>query len=549
MLKGAHPRQNSHKSSQIRRRILTINLLALAILVAGLMYLGEYKKNLIATEIAALETQAEIFAVAIGEGGVSTDVTAKQILVEEVVRQMVRRLVVTTGTRARLFNNAGMLVADSRSLIGYGGLVQAEKLVPLANKDKNPIHNFLDDTMRLVISAYDNLSRKLLVRSEFPLYRESANQRADQYPEVLAALSGSNMAVLRTARNTGIIINVAVPVRRYKHVLGALMLSKGSRHIDDAMFQVRLDILKVFTVALTITIGLSLYLARTIAYPIHHLAKAAEMVRHGHHRQHEIPDFANRTDEIGELATALRDMTEALWQRMDAIESFAADVSHEIKNPLTSLNSAVETAARIKDPEQQRQLMAIIQEDVKRLDRLINDISNASRLDAELSRDRPEPVDIGRMLEALVEAHKFKDADNSHPIHLEIKSQPENEMRINALEGRIAQVFNNLIDNAISFSPIGKPITINAARNEGWIEITISDHGPGIPKGKEEAIFERFYTERPKAEKFGVHSGLGLGISKQIVESHGGMILAQNLESDDGTVLGAQFVVRLPTEY
>ncbi len=549
MLKSAHLRHDRHKPSRIRRRILTINLLALLILVAGLMYLGEYRKKLIATEIAALETQAEIFAVAIGEGGVSTDITTKQMLVEEVVRQMVRRLVITTGTRARLFNNAGMLVADSRSLISYGGLVQIEKLTPLTNRRESVISKALDNVMGIIIRAYDSLSRKFLIHSDFPLYRESANQRADQYPEVLAALSGNNMAILRTARNTGLIINVAVPVRRYKHVLGALMLSKGSSHIDDAMFQVRLDILKVFTVALTITIALSLYLARTIAYPIHRLASAAEMVRHGHHRQHEIPDFADRTDEIGELATALRDMTEALWQRMDAIESFAADVSHEIKNPLTSLNSAVETAARIEDPEQQRKLMSIIQEDVKRLDRLISDISNASRLDAELSRDEPGPMDVVQMLEALVEAHKVKDVDNSHPIHLEIRSEHENGMPINALEGRIAQVFNNLIDNAISFSPIGKPITISASRDDGWIEIAISDHGPGIPQGKKEAIFERFYTERPEAEKFGVHSGLGLGISKQIVEAHGGTIVAENIKNDDGTVIGARFVVRLPTEY
>jgi two-component system sensor histidine kinase ChvG len=256
-----------------------------------------------------------------------------------------------------------------------------------------------------------------------------------------------------------------------------------------------------------------------------------------------IPDFSARGDEIGDLSGALREMTSALWQRMDAIERFAADVAHEIKNPLTSLRSAVETAARIQDPGKREKLLAIVMEDVKRLDRLISDISDASRLDAELSRIEPEPVDVGHVLGTLAEVYDVTQAEEGPRIRLVL---PEEPLVVSGVEGRLVQVFRNLIANAVSFSPPDGTIRLSARQDEDAVVVTVEDDGPGIPEGKLEAIFNRFYTERPSGEKFGTHSGLGLSISKQIVDAHQGVIRAENRRDADGRVIGARFVVRLP---
>jgi two-component system sensor histidine kinase ChvG len=525
--------RRGRRRSPITRRILAINLLALVILVAGLLYLGEYRRSLIAAELAALRTHAEMFAAALGEGAVATNSATEQRLVHDIAHQMVRRLVATTGTRARLFNVKGTLVSDSRLLIGPGGMVQIEELPPLETGGA---------LVGAVLDFYDRLVKNLLGdEGAMPLYHEKALQRAPDYPEVLKALTGEHIGTVRRTGRHGMVLSVAVPVQRYKQVLGALLLSKGSRDIDAILFQVRLDILKAFAVALAVTVALSLYLAGTIARPVRRLAAAAERVRRSHSRQHRIPDFAGRSDEIGELAMSLSDMTEALWQRMDAIERFAADVAHEIKNPLTSLRSAVETAARLDDPEQQRRLMAIIKEDVQRLDRLISDISDASRLDAELSRAELAPVDLGKMLTTLVDVYRTTDTDG-----LEFRLEQSGELIVTGVEGRLAQVIRNLIANAGSFSPPGGLIAITATRDRDWIEVTVDDQGPGLPDGKEEAIFDRFYSERPEKEKFGTHSGLGLSISKQIIEAHGGTISAENRSREGGTVGGARFVIRLP---
>jgi len=524
--------------SQLTWRILAVNLMALGVLVVGLLYLGEYRANLIATELASLQKQARMFAAAVGEGAVSpssADITVpRQALIPNAARQMIRRLVEPTGTRARLFGADGVLIVDSRMLLGPGGLVQIEELPP-----PTAVGNGFFGTL---LEGYDTLVSLLPGTTELPPYQESAHQRAGDYPEVLQALSGDTGHFLRQS-GPRMMLSVAAPVQRYKHVLGAVMLSKDSRAIDTALYDVRLDILKVFGIALAITIALSLYLAGTIARPIRLLAKAAEIVRMTHNRQATIPRFPGRTDEIGELAEALNDMTNALWRRMDAIEGFAADVAHEIKNPLTSLHSAVETIARIKDPEQQRQLMGIIQEDVKRLDLLISDISDASRLDAELSRAEMEPVDLTGLLGAVADMQVSARSGEGTRLELDL---PGGELRINGLTGRLVQVFRNLISNAVSFSPPDGVITLRGSIEDGDAQIEVLDQGPGIPAGKEADIFSRFYSERPEGEAFGTHSGLGLNISQQIVEAHGGRIWAENRHGENGRVIGARFVVRLP---
>jgi len=237
-------------------------------------------------------------------------------------------------------------------------------------------------------------------------------------------------------------------------------------------------------------------------------------------------------------------MTEALWARMDAIEGFAADVAHEIKNPLTSLHSAVETIARVEDPDQQRKLMGIIQEDVRRLDRLITDISDASRLDAELSRAETGEVDLADMLGVVVDIQNSTGSDDGP--RLDLRLPERRKLVVQGIEGRLVQVFRNIIANAVSFSPPGGEIVVRATRAVDTIEIEVIDSGPGIPAEKEADIFERFYSERPESEAFGTHSGLGLNISKQIVEAHGGKVWAENRLGEAGEIIGARFVVRLP---
>jgi len=325
-----------------------------------------------------------------------------------------------------------------------------------------------------------------------------------------------------------------------------LMLSKDGSEVEAALRNVRLTVLAVFAGALVVTILLSLYLARTIARPLHRLAEAAERVRRTIGRGDErIPDFTGRRDEIGDLSGVLHEMTDALRLRMVAIEGFAADVSHEIKNPLTSLRSAVETASRVDDPQQQQKLMAIILEDVQRLDRLITDISDASRLDAELGRAEAAPVDVAQMLTALAEIRRTAEQGAEAP-QLQVSIVGPGPFVVQGIESRLVQVFRNLIANAASFSPPGGRIAVTVDNNEDRVTVTVEDDGPGIPPAKLGAIFDRFYSERPSVEKFGTHSGLGLSISKRIIEAHGGGIHAENRHVT-GVGGGARLVVWLPS--
>jgi two-component system sensor histidine kinase ChvG len=526
--------------SPLTRRILAVNVLALGLLGLGLLYLGEYQKSLIAAQLDALRTQGEIFAAALGEGAVIDSLGEGEQLIPALGRQMMQRLVEPTHTRARLFDGDGKLIADSRVLRGPGGTVQINELPPPGDG------SLLE---RLATRLYDQVMAALPGQKRYPPYREQPEQNAADYDEVQKALRGDVADAVRSERNGVLVLSVGVPVQRYKQVLGAVLLSSDSGEIDQAVRAVRFEILKVFVIALGVTVLLSIYLAGTIARPIRRLAAAADRVRRGHGRQVLIPDFSGRRDEIGDLSAAFREMTGALWQRMDAIERFAADVAHEIKNPLTSLRSAVETAARVDDPQKQRQLLGVVLEDVQRLDRLITDISDASRLDAELSRVELEPVLIGRMLHALVDVHQATAGDNAPRLMLSLPGPvgtPEGDLPVLGIEGRLGQVFRNLIANAISFSPPGAAIHIAAERRGDAVVIVVEDAGPGIPEGKLEAIFERFYSERPAGEKFGTHSGLGLSISKQIVEAHRGSIRAENRRDVDGSLIGARFIVRLP---
>ena len=453
---------------------------------------------------------------------------------------MLKRLVEPAKARARLFDAAGTLVADSRWLPGPGDTVQVEALEP-PDAETSPA--------RLSERIFNELRRFLPASTDYPPYVEYVTPTAQDYTEVAAAIEGEPARAVRRDRANGeLVLSVAVPIQRYKKVLGSVLFSAGSHDIEQAIHQVRLEIAKVFLIVLSVTVLLSIYLAGTIARPIRRLAIAAERVRRGHGRQVSIPDLTDRKDEIGDLSGALREMTDALWRRMDAIEHFAADVAHEIKNPLTSLKSAVETVARVTDPDKQRRLLNVVVEDVARLDRLISDISDASRLDAEMSRIELEPVPITDMLQALVDVHEASEKEGAPRLELVLPlGHGRSSLIVLGMESRLGQVFRNLITNAISFSPPGGTIRIAAERPDAdFVRVTVEDEGPGIPEGKLDAIFDRFYTERPAGEKFGTHSGLGLSISKQIVEAHNGTIRAENRHDAQGRIVGARFVVLLP---
>ncbi len=522
--------------SPLTRRILVVNILPLAILVAGILYLDEYRDGLVESELAALETQAQTFAGALGEGAIGTRPDGVQFILPGVARPLLRRLVSPTRTRARVFNSIGAPIADSQFLVGPVGRVEIETLPPPAEESV---------ATSVLVGLYDMLVSFLPGRRSDPPFPIEPGLDAQAFAPAAAALGGA-VATARWIGGAGALhLGAAAPIQRFKQVLGVVLVTTDAEEIDAAVRAVRFDILRVFAVVLAVTVALSFYLAGTIARPIRRLAGAADIVRGGLGEADAIPDFTRRRDEIGDLSGSLRDMTDALWQRVEANERFAADVAHEIKNPLTSLRSAVETAARVRDPAQQAQLMEIIQDDVRRLDRLISDISDASRLDAELARGSTERIDLARLVQALVQVHKTSGGDRTAAGLIYSGEQP-GRCVVNGIEGRLVQVFQNLITNAVSFSPPTGKVVLSVSRDHADVVVTVQDEGPGIPPDSLESIFDRFYSERPEGETFGRHSGLGLSISRQIVEAQKGTIVAENVLRQNGSRAGARFVVRLP---
>ncbi len=390
---------------------------------------------------------------------------------------------------------------------------------------------------------------------DYPLHVEYGLDNGKDYPEVAAALNGASVSVVRLNENREIIVLVSVPVQRFRAVLGALVLSTTGGEIDDVLNAERRVVLFTFGFVALVTILLSVSLAGTIAEPIRRLSAAAERVRRGINKRVEIPDFTARRDEIGHLSGSLRDMTNALYDRIDAIEAFAADVSHELKNPLTSLRSAVETLAFVKTDEQRARLIAIVKHDVRRLDRLITDISDASRLDAELARVEAAPLDMAKLLTAIAALANETRKAGAAEILLDVARLPAGVDPIRGFmvlgnESRLGQVVRNLLDNARSFTAPGTRVHVRLRRVRSDIELRVEDHGPGIAPDNFERIFERFYTDRPDGS-FGSNSGLGLSISKQIVTAHRGRIWAENRygkpDPQGGRpVLGARFIVRIP---
>jgi two-component system sensor histidine kinase ChvG len=393
--------------------------------------------------------------------------------------------------------------------------------------------------------------RTWLNRGDLPLYRELGPENGNGYQEVQQALDGRKASMVRINDRGEVIVSVSVPVQRFRAVHGALMLSTQGDDIDQLVTAERLAILKVFGIASGVMILLSLLLASTIAGPMRRLADSAERVRRRFQTRVVIPDFTRRRDENGQVSGALRDMTNALYSRIEAIEMFAADVAHELKNPLTSLRSAVETLPLARNETSRARLLEVIEHDVKRLDRLISDISDASRLDAELQRQDAIPVDLRRLLTTLTSVANETKLGHDVAVQTRFEGRSSNDsFAVNGHDSRLGQVISNLLSNAQSFSEPGNKVRLTCRRVRSEIEIVVDDDGPGIREDALERIFERFYTDRPH-QGFGQNSGLGLSISKQIVDAHGGRIWAENrpgpVDADGApTVAGARFVVRLP---
>jgi two-component system sensor histidine kinase ChvG len=519
--------------SPLTRSILLINLAAPISLVLAFFYLDQFRLGLIDTRISALRYEANLIAGALGESAISPTEFAPA-LEPELARQLMRRLVAQSSARARLFDAEGEIIADSRTLLAAGRGVVTRQLPP---------PNIDTPWEQALIGMYDWVNAQFMTRLNLPAYVELPFTHANDYPEARRALEGESGEQLRDLPDGRIMLSAAVPVQGLRKVVGALLLNIDSSELDARVREERLGVLKIFVAVLGFTILASLYLAGAIVRPIHRLAEAAGRIRDAKGRiaHLSLPDFSQRQDEIGDLSSVLRAMTAALSQRLDAIEKFAADVSHEIKNPLTSLRSAMETFLRTDKPELRERLLAVMQDDVRRMDRLITDISGASRLDAELARSEAQPIDIARMLQSVIEPYATRLADTG-PL-IELKLVEPGPYMAPGFEDRLGQVARNLIDNAISFSPPGGSIVIQVRREPRHVVFTVTDQGPGIPEENRESIFQRFYSERPSAEAFGLHSGLGLSIARQILQSLGGQIHAEN--RDDG-VSGARFVVRLP---
>jgi two-component system sensor histidine kinase ChvG len=574
-------------SSSLTRRIVVLNLGGLVVLAVGFLFLNQFRADIIAARVQSLTTQANIISAAIAASAAvdtdtitidpdkllqlapgqsaapaSSDDEAIEFSINpERVGPVLHRLVTPTHTRARIFDRDGRLLLDSRALSPHGAVLRSDLPEPAGP------HGIVERA-----SAY---VRKLFEAPATPQSRDPWLVDGNTLPEVVAALRGKTESGVRIDSEGDTIVSIAVPIQHMMATRGALQLSTQGGDIDRVIASERRAILRFFAVLAAVMLLLSLSLANTIAEPVRRLADAAERVRRGIRSRQQIPDFTARSDEIGHLSGALRDMTQALYNRLDAIESFAADVAHELKNPLTSLRSALETLPRVKSGPARDRLVAVMQHDVRRLDRLISDISDASRLDAELTRGEAGPVDVAALLQAVVAMSQ--DSPRSNGARIELSVPVRRGRRAGAdyfvlgHDSRLAQVVTNLIDNACSFSEPGGVVRVSLARistrqdgepREERLVITVDDNGPGIPPHALERIFERFYTDRPN-QGFGQNSGLGLSISRQIVEAHGGKIWAANRPVEPASVpvgtgrddlpdepvrhgAGARFVVELP---
>ncbi|MFD2738128.1 sensor N-terminal transmembrane domain-containing protein [Sulfitobacter aestuarii] len=523
------------RASPLTRKIITFNLIALNVLVAGILYLNSSRDSLVMQRAGSLVSEAELIA----------DVIEAQLPSGAPVNLATGDGVDVDGTLSAL---------DLRSGIEVFVYDPSEALIARSEgqKDLTAEPTASPAGRTLMIDGLDWIWRKISAPfgGSDP---SSAPQIEDELREMIAmSLENGTQIENNFDAVGGVLLTVATPILQAGRPVGVVAVTSAAGEIDKLVRGERERVLQMFVIATLVSIGLSLVLASTIANPLADLAAAAELGRDKDARKMNpgrirIPDLTGRPDEIGRLSGALRGMVSALYNRIDGNEQFAADVAHEIKNPLASLRSAVGTLRLVKREDQRDKLLDVIDHDVRRLDRLVSDISNASRLDSELVKEEEEPFNLLQMLgnlgQYLGEDAKRKGIDF-------IIDLPEKPITVHGLEARLAQVFVNLITNAISFCEDGDAIRVWARQRENRVLIVVEDTGPGIPDQALSKIFKRFYSERPE-EHFGNNSGLGLAISKQIVEAHGGVIWAENIRPTVADItsepLGARFVVGLPT--
>ncbi len=523
----------SGKSSQKRlisplsARILAIMLLPLILLLIGLFSVDKYGRVLIAAELDALQRQGEMLARSLALAEADRTPLAQRRLSDQTLRHLLPLVGYGSVLRARVFQPDGRLMADTAR----------DQMVASSVRLRRRGQMDMEDRLKIIIAnRLSGLSQFLSREGPVPNFRDGRLRHVSELPVLGLALRGeSRRAVWRNGRGQ-LVLAVSLPIQDLRVVRGALLMTTSGGRIEAEIREVQWNFIQVLFAVLLVTIVLALYLARSITRPIGQLASAASQVRANVGSAEPLAKLPQRSDEIGDLSTALLQMTEELQARIAATAGFAADVAHELKNPLTSLRSAVETVARLEDPAQQRKLMDVILADVQRLDRLISDISFASRVDAEMARTDTELQDFGQLAESWVTM--ARDRHGSWQLDW---TAPQEEMPVQIHASRIVQILDNLLANAISFSPPGAPLFISLEADQGRLIFALCDRGPGIPAGKLETIFDRFYSERPSDEAFGTHSGLGLSIARQIAEAHGGSLTASNRKNG-----GACFTLSLP---
>ena len=503
-----------------------ITLLPIFITLIGILFLDQYSKALLSRELSGLRRQAETLAIMINRLEGDSEKVIRRTLSKESIELLIPLVGRNSKVRIRLFQPDGTLYADTQSLSQLSPKVEVLRLPKL--KEEIDLVDHLE-------KAFNKLKNFSIVNYQYPLHQEFLNDSAKNYDEVLSALDGFNSNAVRQDKNRRLILSVAVPIGNERRYRGAIMLSIDGNIIQNDISELQYSFLNIFLLVIILTLFLGFIFSKRITLPISRLVKAADNVRNTNNM--EVKNLINRNDEIGELAFSLDEMTKDLLNRMDAVASFAADVSHEIKNPLTSLRSAIETFSIIKDENQKKKLMGIVLEDINRLDRLITDISDASRLDSDLSKDEMVLLNLTSLINGFINIRKEMIKEVRFKLNL------EKDLFIKGNQSRLIQVFDNLINNSVSFSPKDGEIKIDALKNRGKIYVIFSDQGRGISEGKKDTIFDRFYSDRPTNEKFGKHSGLGLSIVKQILESHKAKIYADNIYNRKKVIKGAKFTI------
>ena len=491
-----------------------LNLAGLAILVGGALLLNELRQGLVKARGESLETEGQLIANVIERNATQAD---PPLLEADTASDILDSLSIAKTERVRLFDTESHPIADSWVATDR---VEKSDLPPALKPGEKPF----------AIPGFEPKPRNDVIA-------EQALNR-----DIQTALTGQIVRNVRPGENGGLVVTVSIPIERVREVLGVLTLEAGD--VDQIIAAERVAQIPFIVIAVAVSLLSSFALTQLIAQPVRRLSAAADSVRLNRSRAIALPDIAERKDELGDLARSLEDMTHTLSDRMEAIERFAADVAHEIRNPLTSIRSAVETLELVKEGTGRDRLLAILKQDVGRLDRLITDISNASRLDAELSRESPRPVALTRLLRDIVSLYETTRHDGDP--HVRLAPDDGEAITVPGREGPLSQVFRNLIDNARSFSPADGDVWVTLSRERGRAVVKVDDNGPGMPPENLETVFERFYTARPRGAAFGGNSGLGLSIARQIVEAHGGKVHAENRTNAAGEVTGARFVVAIP---